>query len=147
MNNCPNCGAPIEHYYNYQCPYCKTFLKNTDETVNRASNKEFVIDRVEIEPDIHQPGYTILIYGYLRPKFQYFAEVTTTEMVDIKEMSTRRGYSVFIPYRDILEARCKCSMDTLIRYIADRIPPELREAENGRKIWKALLDERLVDCI
>jgi len=144
MTNCPNCGAPIEHYYNYQCPYCKTFLKNTDETINRASNKEFVIDEVEIQPDRHQYGYTILIYGHLRIKFQYFCEVTAIEMADIKEMSTRKGYSVFIPYKDISEARYKHSAEKLIKYIADRVPPELREAENGRKIFEALTREELI---
>ena len=144
MTNCPNCGAPIEHYYNYQCPYCKTFLKNTDETINRASNKEFVVDRVEIEQDRWQPGYNILIYGHLRVKFQYFVEVTAIEMADIKEMSTRKGYSVFIPYKTMNEARYKNSIDTLIRYIADRVPPELREAENGRKIYEVLVREGLI---
>ena len=119
-------------------------MKNTDETINRASNKEFVIDRVEIEPDRHQYGYNILIYGHLRPKFQYFCEVTAIEMADIKEMSTKRGYSVFISYKDISEARHKHSAEKLIKYIADRIPPELREAENGRKIFEALTREELI---
>lgn len=145
MTNCPNCGAPIEHYYNYQCPYCKTFLKNTDETINRASNKEFVVDKVEIEQDRWQPGYNILIYGHLRPKFQYFVEVTAIEMADIKEMSTRRGYSVFIPYMTI--AKLKYRDFELMEYIANRIPPELRGYDVNEKIWKALLDERLVGCI
>lgn len=26
MNNCPNCGACIEHKYNHNCPYCGTLL-------------------------------------------------------------------------------------------------------------------------
>lgn len=145
MTNCPNCGAPIEHYYNYECPYCKTFLKNTDETINRASNKEFVIDRVEIEQDWRSYGYNILIYGYLRPKFQYFVEVTEFEMADIKEMSTRKGYSVFIPYSII--AKLKYRDFELMEYIANRIPPELRGYDVDRKIWKALFDGRLVECI
>lgn len=143
MTNCPNCGAPIEHYYNYQCPYCKTFLKNTDETINRASNKEFVVDRVEIEQDMWQLGFNIIIYGHLRPKFQYFVEVTTIEMADIQEMSTRKGYSVFIPYKEMLEVKYKHNIDQLIRYIADRVPPELREADNGRKIYEKVAGELL----
>lgn len=145
MTNCPNCGALIEHYYNYQCPYCKTFLKNTDETINRVSNKEFVVDRVEIVQDMWQYGYNILIYGYVRPKFQYFVEVTEIEMADIKEMSTRKGYSVFIPYSII--AKLKYRDFELMEYIANRIPPELRGYGANKKIWKALLDERLVECI
>lgn len=144
MTNCPNCGAPIEHYYNYQCPYCKTFLKNTDETVNRASNKEFIIDRVIVEPSRLASGYDVIMYGHIAPIFQYFVETTSAELVDIQEFTSKKGWSVFIPYKWVLEAERKGNYEDLITYIANRVPPELRTAENSRKIWKVLEEERVI---
>lgn len=144
MTNCPNCGAPIEHYYNHQCPYCKTFLKNTDEKVNRAQNKEFVIDEVIVEPSRLAPGYDVIMYGHLAPIFQYFVETTSAELVDIQELTSKKGWSVFIPYKWVLEAGRKGNYEGLITYIADRVPPELRTAENSRKIWKVLEEEKVI---
>lgn len=41
MKRCPNCGAPIQHYYNYHCEYCGTFLKNTEEEIKQKKYIEF----------------------------------------------------------------------------------------------------------
>lgn len=45
--NCKNCGAPIEHTYNHQCPYCKSIL---DFNEPKEDTVEFKIeDMVNIE--------------------------------------------------------------------------------------------------
>ena len=45
--NCKNCGAPIEHTYNHQCPYCKSILDFNEPEEKTVQFK--IEDMVNIE--------------------------------------------------------------------------------------------------
>ncbi len=72
--NCPNCGAPIEHYYNHKCPYCNTFLKNTDNEVKDLSNYDLKFQDLEIEKSSCYCGYLLRLICRAYPKFKMYAE-------------------------------------------------------------------------
>lgn len=71
-NNCPNCGAPIEHKYNHQCPYCKTMLDmRVSETkeINPRYMKNVRLVRIEQQPEFDK---AFLLF---RGDYQYFPQI------------------------------------------------------------------------
>lgn len=71
-NNCPNCGAPIEHKYNHQCPYCKTMLdmrvRETKE-LNPRYMKNVRLVRLETIPELDETHFLF------RGDYQYFPQI------------------------------------------------------------------------
>lgn len=103
--NCPNCGAVIEHRYNHQCPYCKTFfdyrVERTEEINPRyLQNVKLIgIERVPLELN-----FMLLFEGdYVKwqEAIEYGKENTTIILSsdDLKPKKVR--YAIKIDYENL----------------------------------------------
>lgn len=63
LTNCPNCGAPIIHSYNYNCNYCGTYLQNTDKSIEKVGDSDIRIKDIEIVKNIQDYSFIIVIYA------------------------------------------------------------------------------------
>lgn len=123
--NCPNCGAPIKHYYNHNCPYCGTFLHNTDEQLDKfediEKNYDIYDEEVIVERRATHFDYEVFIKAKILPKVHWFREIdescihiSSTEMPINKFIATK----FMIPYEYY-----KVHDDVLQNYIYENIPP------------------------
>ena len=61
MKNCPNCGAPIINSFNYNCPYCNTYIIVT----NNEDNKQMIgVKFVEVDEWTYDHVILIKIGAY-----------------------------------------------------------------------------------
>ena len=97
--NCPNCGAPIKHYYNHNCEYCGTFLHNTDNEVEMLNDKEIKIKSVEVRNDYARRSYFVYIRGITETKGNWWAEGCNQVMavVDNQFKDNRINFGIEIP--------------------------------------------------
>lgn len=129
--NCPNCGAPIEYYYNYKCKYCGTYLHNTDEELKKINNCDYRIDDVYIERNPLRMSFILTIVGYTTPKMHYFEEgIDDSYIISGKEIFKKVGYKIEIPIDLIYERDDRKFID----YILNSIPSELCNGYNENKI-------------
>lgn len=101
QTNCPNCGAPIKHYYNHNCEYCGTFLNNTNEEIKHFKN--CCIRNVIVHLDISPKSLDVVISikGLTYPKINYLEEFSTDSMiVSSKDLGKSVGYRIVIPLFD-----------------------------------------------
>lgn len=117
--NCPNCGAPIRHYYNYCCEYCGTFLNNTNEEIKNFKNCEVHDVKVDIEflPSIDSIG--IRITGKTTPKMYYLEECDLNSLIVSSEgIGKKIGFIIEIPYREYMNY----TYENLDRKIYESLP-------------------------
>jgi len=120
-NNCPNCGAPIEHKYNHQCPYCKTMLdmrvRETKEINPRYMRN---VKLIEIENDPVNFGMLRFLF---RGDYQYFPQVLeykkgSDAMVinfeDIKPFEV--SFCIAMDIQDVYKKGTKRFFEILYRY-------------------------------
>ena len=138
VHNCPNCGAPIKHYYNHNCEYCGTFLHNTDEDILKLNNCDVRIDNVYIEQSMLEPGYELTIIGTSIPRFNYWNEgydnLIVTNFSDVKKV----GYKVRLDYKFIAQNRFD-KEGNIIEYVIYHLPPAFREYQGNIN--------KVIDCL
>ncbi len=129
--NCPNCGAPIEHYYNYQCPYCKTFLYNTEpnEETERIDIDRYDIrlDGVVIEKAFLHSGFLLTLYCTAYPKLQgYFQEETCIAIEKPKQC----GCCIIFDATMVRNLRISSNpLAYLLHILKTHIPPYILESQ------------------
>ena len=128
--NCPNCGAPIEHYYNYQCPYCKTFLHNTDEQIKKLNNVDIRIKDVEIERSPITDTIMITLRGFSVPKGQWYEEGLQEIIISGEDIGKPIGYRVQIPIRCFYESYYSGHFGKILEIVVDSLPPLFKENEH-----------------
>lgn len=74
LTNCPNCGAPIVHSYNYNCNYCGTYLNNTDKSIEKIGDSDIRITEVEIIQSIVEHCFYIVIRAEACKNSYYYEE-------------------------------------------------------------------------
>lgn len=124
MKHCPNCGAPISHYYNYKCEYCGTFLKNTDEDIKKFENCYISNINVDIQDDFIHHGKILSVYGNLVPKCNYYEESFNNMVVLSSDMMKKVGYRILIPYKLIYNNDFR----KIEEYIYHSIPEDFDDA-------------------
>ena len=65
MNNCPNCGAPINPY-KCQCEYCGTTVKESNDIINdKTTQYELIIMKKRLLYELYQfqKNHNELIYN------------------------------------------------------------------------------------
>ena len=136
MKSCPNCGAPIQHYYNYHCEYCGTFLKNTEEDIKKFKNYSVGNIKIEILDDYLHNGKIIKLYGNLVPKCNYYEESFKNVMVISSDNIKKVGYSILIPYGLIRNN----NFGEIERYIFQSTPEVFKESidEILNKLFKKI---------
>ena len=122
--NCPNCGAPIEHYYNYQCKYCKTFLHNTDEEIKKIKNTNIHFRNVEIEKDFLSRDILITIYGITFPKAHWYEEGIGEIVLsgDSVSLGTPVAFRIKIPFNLYYKSYNEGSFNEILEYIDYSLP-------------------------
>lgn len=127
-SNCPNCGAPIKHYYNYNCEYCGTFLHNTDTDLKLYKNKDIQVTNVEVEFDYLTHSFIVYIQGITISKGDYLVE-SGNDMVTIPDLfkDNRINYAFRIPVEYINRAgNLEQTTNFLINYIKRSLPDEYK---------------------
>lgn len=129
MTNCPNCGAPIEHYYNYQCKYCKTFLYNTDEEIKKINNVNIKVKRVEIERSPINNNIWITIYGVSWPKANWYEEGIGEIIVsgDNVSLGNPIAYRIQIPMNLFYEYEYDGNFEKILDIVDNSLPPVFKE--------------------
>ena len=138
QTNCPNCGAPVKHYYNYCCEYCGTFLHNTDEEIKNLNNVEVTIDRVDIERSPLRHSVIITLTGISTPKLQWYEEGIQEIIISGDTLGKRVGYRIEIPLEEFYEGNKHNSLEVLWKYVIDRLPPVFEKQEE--QIIEMLID-------
>lgn len=102
IKNCPNCGAPIEHRYNHQCRYCKTFFDyriREVEEINPCYLKNLKVKCIEHEPFT---GDIILIFKGDYVKWQEALEYSknnTTILLSADDIKPKEiNYAIHFDY-------------------------------------------------
>lgn len=124
QTNCPNCGAPIKHYYNHNCEYCGTFLNNTNEEIKRFKNCK--LNNVKVFLDIHPETYNVVISirAVTSPKILYLEEISDDSMIVSSEnLGKSIGFRIAIP---IFELR-NYTYNEFIYKISDSLPEPFLE--------------------
>jgi hypothetical protein len=134
-NNCPNCGAPIEHFFNYQCRYCGTFLHNTNEKIKEFNNCDIKVTNVDIERYIHTMNYIITITGWSTPKVMWYEEGINNFIASGEDIAKRVGYRIEVPFEYFKDL----TPDRLIDYIIRSLPRIFEE--NQYIIIEKVLDK------
>lgn len=135
---CPNCGASVNHRYNHNCPYCGTFFNFNVEKVKeinprymenvkiRAIERMFEVDRIRIIfTGDYRPYNDVLEYGKDR----------TTMIIDYDSFIPKKVcYAISIPSRDFYEFERTGNIEVIF----ENLPFELDKEE----ICKGLMNFR-----
>ena len=135
---CPNCGAPVNHRYNHSCPYCGTFFNFNIEKVKeinprymenvkiQAIERMFEVDRIRIIfTGDYRPYNDVLEYGKDR----------TTMIIDYDSFIPKKVcYAISIPSRDFYEFERTGNIEVIF----ENLPFELDKKE----IYKGLMNFR-----
>lgn len=126
--NCPNCGAPIIHYYNYNCEYCGTFLNNLENMSKFLEEKEITDIQVSIERSFRTFGYEIMVTGIARDTFYYCKEYDPDGVMVVDDIcnATRLGFKFLLKMEYIHNRTFKETVEVIKKYI----PPEFKKCEN-----------------
>lgn len=117
--NCPNCGAPIEHYYNYKCKYCGTFLYNTNENIKNFKNCDVTDIKVHIEISAELQSIIITIVGRTTPKMYYLEECELNSIVvSSDDLYKKVGFKIEIPYWEYRNY----TYDRLVQRVINNLP-------------------------
>ena len=101
--NCPNCGAPIKHYYNHNCEYCGTLIYNTSEQIKAFKNCSLRNVRVSIDENPCSISFIISIKGTTVPKMFYLEEIDAGSMITSSEnLGKLVGIRIKIPFSDFM---------------------------------------------
>lgn len=107
MLNCPNCGAPIEHRYNHQCSYCKTFFDYRVEKTKEINPKYMINVKINgIEHIPFQDKILIHFIGDYQPYHEIleYSKDMTTMIMDYESFIPKKVcYAIAIPMRDFIE--------------------------------------------
>lgn len=135
--NCPNCGAPIEHYYNYKCPYCKTFLHNTDEEIKTLNNCE--LSHIDVDMEISPIAWEVLITirAVSVPRLSWYEEGVKDIVISGNDIGKRVGYRIAIP---IDEFRA-IDDSNFIKRIINSLPPIFERY--GNEIIDKIMEKRI----
>lgn len=128
MTNCPNCGAPIIHSYNYNCLYCNTFLRVADD-IEYVENKELSHIEVKVEKMFIEPAILITITGYLSQSFsrcyEYNGENNGFSYLSDYFKPKKIGFNIKIPFAE-LRGIHDYNVFKLYDRIDQSIPPEFK---------------------
>lgn len=101
QTNCPNCGAPIKHYYNHNCEYCGTFLNNTSEKIKHFKNCDLRNIKVSLDISPQSLDVIITIKAFTAPKISYLEEWANNLMiVSSDDIGKVVEYRIAIPLFD-----------------------------------------------
>lgn len=139
IDRCPNCGAPIKHYYNYNCEYCGTFLHNTDEDILKLNNCDVRIDDIYVEHSQFSNGYELTIVGTSIPRFNYWNEgyddIYVTDFSQVKKV----GYKILLDYKFVFDKHN--NWGEVEEYVFKHLPPAFRTyQDNINKIYDFMYD-------
>ena len=75
ITNCPNCGAPIEHIYSHNCPYCNTLLNANNIGNSQEINLKHIhnIELKDIEHNFAENALSLYFKGHeidVRPMYE-----------------------------------------------------------------------------
>lgn len=122
--NCPNCGAPIEHIYVHNCPYCKTLLNSNNAIkIDDTHNKNLY--NIKIVDIVNEPMYyyiSIYIKAYLE-ELPVISQYYDNDYADITEFSSQ---GKCIMFKIDLEINKLCDYKHLYDYIYYSFPPALK---------------------
>lgn len=140
--NCPNCGAPISHYYNYKCDYCGTFLHNTDEKIKKLNNVDIHIEDIDVEyePIIHK--VLITLRGYSIPRVQFYEEGFDNIFVSGEDVGRRVGYRIALEMDDVLKFMANDDPAYLIDKLDKSLPPIFDKHQIVYRTMDKILDWR-----
>lgn len=140
--NCPNCGAPIEHVYNHQCPYCKT-IHNFNVEEKEEINPRYLRNVKLVDVYHDHCSYSMILR--FRGEYMPFSEVLeyskgNTNMV-IKAECTRPkdvNLSIRIDMADFMELSQRGNLERFLKYL----PYEVDE----RSFVEALMKSGVFRC-
>lgn len=141
--NCPNCGAPILHSYNYNCEYCGTFLVNTDEELKKYNNCEIRNVNVCFQFCYERGSVILTIRGFTSPKFQYLEEIEPDKIItSVSDIGKPVGFNIEIPiyefrnftYNQLIEHVIKNLPDVFQRCQSEIINQIIEKTRNGSMI-------------
>lgn len=127
--NCPNCGAPIKHSYNYSCEYCGTFLHNTDENLKKIDNVDLIFDRLDVYNDMIEYRKILTVYAHTVPKANYYKEGFYDLVVSEDNINQKVAFKIAIPYEKWRECVYNLNSRELISYILDSLPPPFKKIQ------------------
>ena len=137
--NCPNCGAPIKHYYNYNCEYCGTFLHNTDEQIKKIENADIRIKRVDIERSPIEHSILLTIYGVTFPRTHWYEEGQSEIVISGDNLGTPVAHRIKIPIDYFYETYYDGHFEKILKIIQDSLPPIFKQ--EGYFIYREVVEK------
>lgn len=119
--NCPNCGAPVEHIYSHNCPYCETLL-NSDNVgmkqeidlrhINNIELCDIAYSHIENTMNLYFKGRELDI----RPMY---------ECNGIKALCFNKSQNIMFAIKIPIEDLYGKSNINLVKIIHSRVPFEI----------------------
>lgn len=124
MTNCPNCGAPIDRNYSYNCRYCNTWL-------NLDGKKPPIKKVYPIKP---YEGKPIKI-----EEIDFGKEALSANKMIIFRGTTEDGHLVGNAIELPRWIKKDTSVDLTLQYIYDMFEPEFQNKHNQNFLYNQVL--------
>lgn len=135
---CPNCGASVNHRYNHNCPYCRTFFNFNVEKVKEINPRYMENVKIRAIERMHEVDRIRIIFiGDYRPYSDVleYGEDMATMIINYDSFIPKKvHYAISIPVRDFYEFEKKGNVEVIFEHL----PFEL----DKREIYKALMEFR-----
>ena len=132
--NCRNCGAPIEHRYNHQCPYCDTFFDYRVEKTKEIDPKYMTnVKVIAIERSPIRYAIKVMFEGDYKPYFQAleYGKSSNVFVVDRNELIGQKvRFMVEVPYDELISK--EFNPEHIMRYL----PFEMDKEEILKALWE-----------
>lgn len=129
LTNCPNCGAPIIHSYNYNCNYCGTYLNNTDKSIEKIGDSDIRIKDIEIVNNIQDYSIIIVIYAETCKNSYYYEEDFLQNLyISGENIYTYKPirYCIKIDQLTFYDSYYNCDFGKLIDIVEEHLPQIFR---------------------